>query len=107
MQREKLAFRRENEILDFLDVHGRAHTAVISRYPDGRLAEVFLYNGKVGSDAQINSRDASVALSMLLQHGCPVDTVRNGLSRTEAGVAESAMGTLLDILAAPAPANDN
>lgn len=98
MPRERLADRRPNEIVEYLH-QGRSYTAVISRYPDARLAEVFLYNGKVGSDAQINSRDASVALSMLLQHGCDVDTVRRGLSRTEAGVAESAMGALLDLLA--------
>jgi hypothetical protein len=105
MPRERLANRRQNEIIDYLH-QGRAYTAVISRYPDGRLAEFFLYNGKVGSDAAVNSRDASVVASMLLQYGCTTDEVRRGLSRTERGEAESAVGALLDLLDGAA-ANDN
>jgi hypothetical protein len=98
MPREKLAQRRVSENITFWHA-GREYTARISQYPDGRLAEVFLDNGKVGSDAQVNCRDAAVALSMLLQYGCSADELRKSLSRTEAGDAESAIGALLDLLA--------
>lgn len=105
MPRERLSNRRQSYCIDFLH-SGRPYTARVSFYPDGRLAEVFLDNGKVGSDAQVNCRDAAVAMSLLLQHGCSADDVRRSLSRTEQGAAESAIGALLDLLAAE-PANNN
>lgn len=104
MPRERLSNRRLSENITFWHM-GREYTARVSFYPDGRLAEVFLDNGKVGSDAQVNCRDAAVALSMLLQYGCSADELRRSLSRTEAGEAESAIGALLDLLAVAA--NDN
>jgi hypothetical protein len=105
LPRERLSNRRESENITFWHA-GREYTARVSFYPDGRLAEVFLDNGKVGSDAQVNCRDAAVAMSLLLQHGCAADEVRRSLSRTEQGDAESAIGALLDLLSAEA-SNDN
>lgn len=105
MPRERLSNRRPSQNITFWHA-GREYTARVSFYPDGRLAEVFLDNGKVGSDAQVNCRDAAVAMSMLLQHGCDAATVRKSLSRTDRGEAESAIGALLDLLAAE-PANTN
>lgn len=105
MPRERLSNRRQSENITFWHA-GREYTARVSFYPDGRLAEVFLDNGKVGSDAQVNCRDAAVAMSLLLQHGCSADDVRRSLSRTEQGEAESAIGALLDLLAAEATNNN-
>lgn len=105
MPRERLSNRRESENITFWHA-GRPYTARVSFYPDGRLAEVFLDNGKVGSDAQVNCRDAAVAVSLLLQYGCSAEDLAKSLSRTEQGEAESAIGALLDLLAASA-ANTN
>lgn len=105
MPREKLEFRRLSENITFWHA-GREYTARVSFFPDGRLAEVFLDNGKVGSDAQVNCRDAAVTMSLALQWGCPADDMARSLSRTEQGNAESAIGALLDLLAAEA-ANTN
>lgn len=105
MPRERLSNRRQSENITFWHM-GREYTARVSFYPDGRLAEVFLDNGKVGSDAQVNCRDAAVAVSLLLQFGCSAEDLARSLSRTEQGAAESAVGALLDLLAA-VPANDN
>ncbi len=99
MPREKLADRRPCEIFDFIHTDGRKYTATIGRYPDGRLAEVFMFAGKIGSDAAVNARDCSIALSLLLQHGCTSDAVGKSLSRTTDGIAESPIGALLDLLA--------
>lgn len=98
MPRERLENRRQSENLTFFH-QGREYTAGIGRYADGRLGEIFLDNGKVGSDAQVNSRDAAITMSILLQHGCAADEVRRSLSRTERGEPESAIGALLDLLA--------
>lgn len=98
MQRERLDDRRQSENITFWHA-GREYTAGVGHYEDGRLGEVFLDNGKVGSDAQVNCRDAAITLSILLQYGCGVDEVRRSLSRTEAGMAESPIGALLDLLA--------
>ena len=105
MPRERLSNRRESENITFWHA-GREYTARVSFYPDGRLAEIFLDNGKVGSDAQVNCRDAAVAVSLLLQFGCSADDLARSLSRTDRGEAESAIGALLDLLAAE-PANTN
>ena len=105
MPREKLAFRRESQNITFWHA-GREYTARVSHYPDGRLSEIFLDNGKVGSDAQVNCRDAAVSVSLLLQYGCKAEELARSLSRTEQGEAESAIGALLDLLAAE-PANTN
>jgi hypothetical protein len=46
----------------------------------------------------VNARDAAVAVSLLLQHGCPVDTLRRALTRNSDGVASGPLAHALDLL---------
>ena len=73
--RRRLPNRREHELIDF-EHGGIRYTAVIGRFNDGALAEIFLNTGKHGTVVDTNARDAAVGASLLLQDGCSVDTRR-------------------------------
>jgi ribonucleoside-diphosphate reductase alpha chain len=67
--------RRSHELLSF--EHGGIHyTAGVGRFANGDLAEIFLNTRKHGTGVNVNARDAAVAASLVLQHGCLVDTLR-------------------------------
>ena len=97
--RERLFNRRASETFAF-QCSGMNYVATTSRFPDGRLAEIFITNHKVGSDADAAARDSAVVCSIALQHGTPVDVIRRALLRDARGVASSPLGVALDQLAA-------
>jgi hypothetical protein len=74
MTRERLSNRRGSESFAF-QCGGMNYVASISRFPDGRLAEIFLTNHKVGSDADAAARDSAVVCSIALQHGTPIEVM--------------------------------
>jgi hypothetical protein len=76
------------------------HVASIARYSDGRLAEIFITNHKVGSDTDAAAKDSAVVCSIALQHGIEVETIRRALLRDSRGIPSSPLGTALDIIAA-------
>jgi ribonucleoside-diphosphate reductase alpha chain len=84
MTRQRLPNRCEHELLTF-EHEGIRYTAGVGRFEDGRLAEIFLTTAKHGSAVDVNARDAAVAVSLLLQHGCPVNTLRCALTRNADG----------------------
>jgi ribonucleoside-diphosphate reductase alpha chain len=47
----------------------------------------------------VNARDAAVAASLLLQHGCPLDTLRQALTRNGDGLGSGPLAHVLDLLA--------
>jgi hypothetical protein len=53
--RQRLPNRRPNETFGF-QWNGMDFTATFSRFPDGRLAEIFLSNGRVSTDADASAR---------------------------------------------------
>lgn len=70
------------------------------RRPDlARPAEVFLQGGKNGSDVQALARDAAVAVSLALQFGAPLKTLREAMTRNDDGLPAGPMGRLLDVIA--------
>ena len=96
--REPLPNRRMAERINFT-VGGMQYTAGLGYYPDGRLGEVFLSFGKVGSGADVAARDSAIAVSFALQHGCTVETIRSAFTRDADGKPEGPLGTLFDLLA--------
>jgi hypothetical protein len=90
--------RREHELIDFEHV-GILYTAGIGRFEDGALGEIFLNAAKHGTAVDVNARDAAVAVSLLLQHGCQVDTLRCALTRNSDGSAAGPLARALDLLA--------
>ena len=96
--REKLNNRRAS--LNFNFVCGNLHyVATVSFFEDGRLAEIFIGNGKAGSGTDTAAKDSAVVASIALQHGVAVDVIRRALLRDARGVASSPLGAALDLLA--------
>jgi hypothetical protein len=70
----------------------------IGLYPDGAPGEVFIDGGKSGQDVQSTARDAAVVLSLALQHGTPIETIRHAVTRNGTGEPSSILGLIVDIL---------
>jgi hypothetical protein len=97
MSRRLLPSRRRSELVNF-EHDGHRYRASVSRFGDGRLAEVFLDGAKPDTAVAIVGRDLAVAASLALQFGCPADTLRKALSRLSNGEAAGPLGALLDIV---------
>lgn len=98
MPRERLPNRRVSENFRFR-CGGMDYVANFSRFADGRLAEIFLQNHKVGSDADAAARDSAVVCSIALQHGARLENLRRALMRDARGAPSSPLGAALDIIA--------
>jgi hypothetical protein len=97
-ERQRLPDRRASETFA-IESGGLAYVATVSRFPDGRVAEIFLTNHKAGSTAGLMASDAAVVASIALQHGVPLDTIRHALMRDGHGRASGPLGTALDMIA--------
>jgi hypothetical protein len=89
-----------DELLSF-EHGGISYTAGVGRFENSDLAEIFLNTSKNGTAVDVNARDAAVAVSLLLQHGCHVDTLRKALTRNSDGSASGPLARALDLLAEP------
>jgi DNA-binding IclR family transcriptional regulator len=97
--RRRLPNRRAHELIDF-EHEGRRYTAGVGAFEDGELAEIFMnVSGRAGGMIEVLVRDAAVAASICLQHGCDVETLRRALMRDSQGRASSPVGEVLDLLA--------
>jgi ribonucleoside-diphosphate reductase alpha chain len=85
-ERQRLPDRRGHELLDF-EHGGIRYTAGVGRFEDGGIAEIFQNTTKQGTAIDVNARDAVMAASLLLQHGCSVDILRQALTRNGEGPA--------------------
>jgi ribonucleoside-diphosphate reductase alpha chain len=65
--REKLNNRRANETVTF-QTQGHRYVATVSRFPDGRIAELFLNGEKASSELDAAARDAAIVFSMAMQY---------------------------------------
>lgn len=97
MTREPLPNRRETQSFRF-EFAGIKHHCSVSNYDDGRPAEIFIDAGKVNTGVQNIMRDGAILISLALQHGCPVETLRHAMTRTEDNSPSSALGKILDIV---------
>jgi hypothetical protein len=97
--RNQLPSRRGHEVISF-EHAGHHYVGGIGRFDKGQLAEVFLNSPKTGTGIETAARDAAVAASLLLQFGCPAETLRHALTHNADGSAAGPLGHLLDMLAA-------
>jgi hypothetical protein len=67
-------------------------------YPDGRIAEIFLSSHKPGSPIEAIARDAAVTVSIALQCGADIETIRAALTKDHDGSPATLLGAALDIL---------
>lgn len=98
MTRTPLPNRRGAETFSLRHRHAE-HVFTISRFKDGRVAEVFArayYGG--GSDGETDARDAAIILSLALQHGAALETIAHAITRDDAGAPCSIVGAIVDVL---------
>jgi ribonucleoside-diphosphate reductase alpha chain len=89
--RQRLPNRRHSESFNF-DCNGIRYCCTISRFPDGRLAEIFISNAKAGSHSDAAAKDAAVVASIAFQYRVPVDVMRHSLLRDPSGRPSSPLG---------------
>lgn len=77
--RQLLPLRRGNEIFVFQH-NGRDFTATVSKFSDGRMAELFLDFAKPNSELAEFAADGAVLVSLLLQHGVSVAAIKHSIS---------------------------
>lgn len=100
MPRERLPNGRQSETVDLWH-GGRRYHVTFGRYPDGRVAEVFLSGAKSGSDVDGLCADVGVLVSRLLQHGDTPASLASGMGRLGDGrTPASFAGTVADLLVA-------
>ena len=93
--RRRLPHRRASETFEF-EVQGLGHTCTFSRFPDGRISELFLSNHKTNSSADVNARDAAITFSIAVQHGANPEIIRRALCRDGQGNPSGPLGAALD-----------
>jgi hypothetical protein len=72
----------------------------IEQLADGGPAEVFIHQAKASDDELGHiGRDASVALSIALQFGTPIEVIRGAVTRNPDGSPASLIGAVVDMLA--------
>ena len=97
-ERQSLPNRRASLVFD-IELNGLRYTASVSRFPDGRVAEIFLQNHKPGSQSDAKARDSAVAASLARQFGCPPKrAATRGPARSPRPGINSALGAALDLI---------
>lgn len=76
----------------------RSHTVTVGYYDDGAIGEVFINGGKSGELVEAIARDGAVMLSMALQYGVPIETIRHSITRDAQGEPSSIIGAVVDRL---------
>src|SRR5262245_32245225 len=100
--RKILPNRRGSETFDLAHGNQRAKFQVTVGYFPGTRnpAEIFVANGaKAGSNVDAINRDCAILLSLCLQHGAPLETLKSAITREESGDASTVIGAVIDILA--------
>jgi hypothetical protein len=96
--RERLPNRRQCESFEFRHA-GHPFTLCAGFYADGRIAEIFLSSHKPGSPIESIARDVAVTVSISLQFGADLETIRQALTKDHDGGPATAIGAALDTLA--------
>jgi ribonucleoside-diphosphate reductase alpha chain len=91
-ERERLPNHRAAELVNFTHA-GWRWTATIGRFPDGRIAEIFLDAAKESPLVELAQESAIVA-SLALQSGCPIETLRHALAGRDAGPLGAALALI-------------
>jgi ribonucleoside-diphosphate reductase alpha chain len=97
-ERQRLPNRRVSSFFDFESMNLK-FTASVSRFPDGRLGELFIDNHKAGSAVGTLVRDLAIVFSFAVQHGADPEAIRRALCRDSAGRPLGPLAAALDLIA--------
>src|SRR4029077_17567408 len=80
--RSRLPNRRASTSFNF-ECGPHSYIATVSYFPGtDHLAEIFLGNGRAGSDIDAAAKDSAVVCSIALQFGVPVEVIRKDCYET-------------------------
>ena len=98
-ERRALSMRRRCETFE-IDYGGlkNSHVITVGYYDDGSVGEVFINGGKSGEVVEAIARDGAVLLSMALQHGATLDTIKHAITRDGQDAPQSIIGVVVDRL---------
>lgn len=74
------------------------HAVTVGYYADDTPGEVFINGGKSGEQVEAIARDGAILISMCLQFGVPLETIRSAITRTGNGEPLSIIGAVVDKL---------
>ena len=98
--RSTLPQRRYSETFKFrFGGQNSAYHITVGYFDDGTMGEVFLATNKIGSAAEAIARDIAILMSLALQHGCAMETMRDALTREADGSPSTVAGATADLLA--------
>lgn len=96
--RATLPDRRVHETFAF-EHWGRQFVIGLGRAtPQSLPSEVFINSGKSGEQMETLARDSAVLLSLALQYGVPLESMRHAITRNVDGSPSGPMGKLLDLM---------
>jgi len=105
MTRHRLANRRAHESfafehgdMDFRISLGR-ELICIERQRLGPVMEVFLNAEQVNSAVDVLVGDGAILISLLLQHGCSIETINHAMKRNQDGSPSSVLGRAAALIA--------
>jgi hypothetical protein len=78
---------------------GLRYVCTVGRFADGRVAEIFVQNHKPNSAADTSARDCAIAVSLALQYGANLETIRRAFCQDSNGRPASPVGAALDLVA--------
>ena len=104
MQRRVLPQRRRAETFEiaFGGLKG-SHIVTLGFYEDGLLGEVFINGGKSGELVEAIARDGAVLLSLALQFGASLESIKSAITRDGQGAPSSIIGAVVDRLSEEKP----
>ena len=104
MTRETLPNRRNN-VSFTIEFQGEKYDVTVGYYDDSRVGEVFINrimsktSAKVGTLLDGVCRDSAILMSIALQHGTNLATLRHAITRDSEGDPSTIVGAIVDELA--------
>lgn len=104
MKREPLPARRKAETFS-MGFAGEKYDVTQGRYDDGRTGEIFINRvrdkaaAKLGMQLDGVCRDGAIMLSLALQHGVPLETIRHAITRDSNNEPATLIGAIVDQIA--------
>lgn len=95
--RDVLPQRRRSETFNMrFGNQSKVFTVTVGYYEDGRAGEVFIDGATTGSEMADVTRDGAVLISLALQHGVPLFTMKHAVSRDRSNNAATIIGAVID-----------
>lgn len=97
--RDRLANRRPNESILF-DHKGTEYHGAYGLYEDGRVSEIFLDTGKIGSELSFMALAAGITASLYFQHGGTLAELIDALPKLPGNKPADPLGVFLALISA-------